>query len=165
MAHKYRIHHRRHNPLDTHTMVTAAWALGGGVLASWLPATVLPSQNSGWTGVLATGVTAVAAGWAGSKFLGAQAGDGLLIGGLVAFGGKVIAQLMGTSLVSFMGQYTTTWFGPPYNSSGVLQTTSSPYAALPAAAAGAKGSGSASTAAAMSGLLGRGSRFRSRFAR
>jgi len=164
MAHRYKIHHhhRRHrNPLDSGTMVTAAWALGGGVLATWVPATLLPSMNSGWTGVLATGVTAVAAGWAGGKFLGARAGDGLMIGGLVAFGGKVIAQLMGTNLVTFMGQYTSTWFGPPYTSSGVLQTTPNPNAVV----AAAKGSDSSSTAHAMSGLLGRTSRFRSRFAR
>lgn len=163
MAHRYKIHHhRRHrNPLDSGTVVTAAWALGGGVLATWIPATVLPSMSAGWTGVLATGAAAVAIGWAGGKFLGARAGDGLMIGGLVAFGGKAIAQLMGKNLVSFMGQYTTTWFGPPYNSTGVLQTTPNPMAALAPAA----GSGGGSTAAAMSGLLGRTSRFRSRFAR
>lgn len=154
-----RRHRRHHNPFDQHTMLTAAWALGGGVAASWLPGVVAPTMNTGWTGVLATGVSAVAIGWLGEKFAGPTAGNGLLIGGLVATGGKLIAQLMGKQLVSFgMGQYTTTWFGPPYNSQGILQTTPNPYAPPPAAA----GSG---THAAMSGLLGRTSKFRSKFAR
>lgn len=155
----YTHRHRRHrNPLDSSTMVTAAWALAGGVGATWLPGVVVSSMNTGWTGVLATGVSAVALSWAGEKFLGKQAGDGLLIGGLVAAGGKLIAQLLGKQLVSFgMGQYTQTWFGPPYNSSGVLQTTANPYAPAPAA--------QSSTHAAMSGLLGRTTKFRSKFAR
>lgn len=151
-----RRHHR--NPFDTGTMATAAWALAGGVGASALPAMVVPSMNTGWAGVAATGVAAVAIGWAGEKFVGAHAGQGLLIGGLVATGGKLIAQLLGKNLVSFgMGQYTQTWFGPPYNSTGILQNTPNPYTPPPAAHSG--------TQAAMSGLLGRTSKFRSKFAR
>jgi hypothetical protein len=169
---KYRVRHHRHhnpffgytrrrhhhrNPFDTGTMATAAWALAGGVGASAVPAMVLPSMSTGWAGVAATGVAAVALGWVGEKFVGAKAGEGLLIGGLVATGGKLIAQLLGKNLVTFgMGQYTQTWFGPPYNSTGVLQTTANPYTP-PAAHSG--------TQAAMSGLLGRTSKFRSKFAR
>jgi hypothetical protein len=150
--------HRHHNPFDQGTMVTAAWALAGGVAASWLPSVVVSSMNTGWTGVLATGVSAVALGWAGEKFAGKNAGDGLLIGGLVATGGKLIAQLLGKNLVTFgMGQYTQTFFGPPYNSTGILQNTPNPYTPPPAAHSG--------TAAAMSGLLGRTTKFRSKFAR
>ena len=161
----YTSHRRRrhHNPFDQHTMLTAAWALGGGVAATWLPGVVVPTMT-GWAGVLATGVSAVAIGWVGDKFAGPVAGTGLLIGGLVATGGKLIAQLMGKQLVSFgMGQYTQTWFGPPYNSSGILQTTPNPYTPPPAAAPG--GGGASSTHAAMSGLLGRATKFRSKFAR
>jgi hypothetical protein len=152
-------HRRRHrNPFDSNTMMTAAWALAGGIGASWLPSVVVSSMNTGWTGVLATGVSAVALGWAGEKFAGKNAGDGLLIGGLVATGGKLISQLLGKNLVSFgMGQYTTTWFGPPYNSTGNLQVTPNPYTPPPAAHSG--------TQAAMSGLLGRATKFRSKFAR
>jgi len=151
-----RRHHHR-NPFDTGTMATAAWALAGGVGASWLPSVVVSSMNTGWTGVLATGVAAVAIGWAGEKFIGAEAGKGLLIGGLVAAGGKLISQLLGKSLVSFgMGEYTQTWFGPPYNSKGILQNTPNPYTPPPAASG---------TSAAMSGLLGRTTKFRSKFAR
>lgn len=154
-GHRRRHHHR--NPLDQGTMMTAAWALAGGVGASALPGMIVPSMNSGWTGVLATGVAAVAIGWAGTKFAGPQAGNGLMIGGLVATGGKLIAQLMGKNLVTFgMGQYTQTWFGPPYNSTGILQNTPNPYTP-PAPASG--------THAAMSGLLGRTNKYRSKFAR
>jgi hypothetical protein len=138
-------------------MATAAWALAGGVGASWLPSVVVSSMNTGWTGVLATGVAAVAIGWAGEKFISAEAGKGLLIGGLVAAGGKLVSQLLGKNLVSFgMGQYTQTWFGPPYNSNGILQTTANPYTPPPAAHG---------TSAAMSGLLGRTTKFRSKFGR
>jgi hypothetical protein len=152
-----RKHHR--NPFDSSTAVTAAWALAGGVAASAIPAALLPSMNSGWAGVAATGVAAVAIGWAGEKFAGADAGKGLLIGGLVATGGKLIGQLLGKNLVTFgMGQYTQTWFGPPYNSTGMLQTTANPYTPPPSAS-------QSSTQAAMSGLLGRTTKFRSKFAR
>lgn len=157
--HSYFGHHR--NPFDTEVATTAAWAIGGGVLSTWLPTMVVPSFSQGWGGVAATGVAAVAIGWAGEKFVSAHAGRGLLIGGLVATGGKLIAQLLGKQLVSFqMGQYTQTFFGPPYNSTGILQNTPSPY--VPPAAA------QSSTAAAMHGLLGRtggGRMSRSRFAR
>lgn len=157
---KYRVvHHRRHrNPINEGVMATAAWAIAGGVGASWLPGVVVSSMNTGWTGVLATGVSAVAIGWAGEKFIDKRAGDGLMIGGLVATGGKLIAQLLGKNLVTFgMGQYTQTWFGPPYNSSGLLQQTANPYTPPPAA--------HSSTSAAMSGLLGRTTKFRSKFGR
>jgi hypothetical protein len=154
----FRRRHRHHNPLDQNTMATAAWALAGGVGASWLPATIMPSMSSGWSGVFATGVAAVAIGWAGEKFISPRAGQGLMIGGFVATGGKLIAQLLGKNLVTFgMGQYTQTFFGPPYNSTGILQTTASPYTPPPAAGN--------STSAAMSGLLGRSTKFRGKFAR
>lgn len=139
-------------------MMTAAWALAGGVAASAIPAAIVPSMT-GWAGVAATGVAAFAIGWAGEKFAGAEAGKGLMIGGLVATGGKLIAQLLGKNLVTFgMGQYTQTWFGPPYNSTGNLQITPNPYTPPPAAS-------QSSTSAAMSGLLGRTTKFRSKFAR
>lgn len=150
---------RHHNPaFDSGTMATAAWALAGGVGATWLPSVVVSSMNAGWAGVLATGVAAVAIGWAGEKFIGQEAGKGLMIGGLVAAGGKLIAQLLGKNLVTFgMGQYTQTWFGPPYNSTGILQNTPNPYTPPAAAQSG--------TQSAMSGLLGRTTKFRSKFAR
>lgn len=170
---KYHVKHRRHhnpffgytrrrhhhrNPFDTNTMVTAAWALAGGVGASAIPTMIAPTMSTGWAGVAATGVAAFALGWAGEKFAGAEAGKGLLIGGLVATGGKLVAQLLGKQLVTFgMGQYTQTWFGPPYNSTGILQNTPNPYTPPVAAHSG--------TQAAMSGLLGRTTKFRSKFAR
>ena len=153
-----RRHLHRRNPFDTGTAVTAAWALAGGVGASALPTMIMPTMATGWPGVAATGIAAVAIGWAGEKFVGSDAGKGLLIGGLVATGGKLIAQLLGRQLVTFgMGQYTQTWFGPPYNSTGILQNTPNPYTPPPAAHSG--------TQAAMSGLLGRTTKFRSKFAR
>jgi hypothetical protein len=169
MAHKrYRVHrhhsyfgHHR-NPFNTEVMGTAAWAMGGGVLATWVPTVVASGFNSGWGGVAATGVTAFALGWAGERFVSAKAGNGLLIGGLVATFGKAVAQLLGKQLVTFqLGQYTNTWFGPPYNSQGILQTTANPNAPVLAAAG-------SSTSAAMHGLLGRsqgGRMSRSRFSR
>ena len=51
----------------------------------------MASFAAGWAGVAVTGVAAVALGWAGEKFISKNAGDGLMIGGLVAAGGKLIA--------------------------------------------------------------------------
>lgn len=149
MAHRrYRVHHHRRNPFNTEIAATAAWAMGGGVLATWVPTVVASGFNAGWGGVAATGVSAFVLGWAGKRFVSERAGNGLMIGGLVATFGKAVAQLLGKQLVTFqLGQYTNTWFGPPYNSQGILQTTPNPNAVL--APAGS------STHAAMHGLLGR----------
>lgn len=159
MAKKYYV--VRRNPFNTDIMATAGWAMAGGVGATWLPTMVSPSFNAGWGGVAATGISAVAISWVAKKFINERAGNGLLIGGLVATFGKAIAQLLGKQLVTFqLGAYTQTWFGPPYNSQGVLQTTNNPNVVV--APAGSN------TAAAMHGLLGRsqgGRMSRSRFSR
>lgn len=57
------------------------YALIGLVLARQVPQLALGAGNTGWMGYAANFATALAAGWVGSKFLGADAGSAILLGG------------------------------------------------------------------------------------
>jgi hypothetical protein len=104
MAHHRHKHHyfrRRHNPDYTGAAVKALWGVAGGVATATVPGMILGSKAGGITGYIAAGATALAAGWAGHKFFSAEAGEGLLTGGLIAVAGMVIGDLTGKRLVSF----------------------------------------------------------------
>lgn len=113
MARRYRVHHghhhhrhhnrhhyRRHrNPLmpDKGTIVLAAWGVAGGVGAQAIPAVVLPSQNTGFIGYLLNFGSAIALKIAGD-FVSREAGDGMLIGGLVATGLRIVKDQLGSKI-------------------------------------------------------------------
>lgn len=168
MARRYRVHHRRRgyfgrsrNPFGasmSETVTLAGWALIGGVGTASLPAMFLKSGNNGVMGYAANAASAFGLSWLADKFAGARAAQGALVGGVLMIVGRAINDFMGKNLLSFgtLSGYTNTWFYPPGSSQGLLQTQSPPFAP-PAAASG--------TGAAMAGILGRTTRFRSRYAR
>lgn len=57
------------------------YALIGLVLARQVPQLALGAGNTGWMGYAANFATALVAGWAGTKFLGSDAGSAILLGG------------------------------------------------------------------------------------
>lgn len=118
---KHRHHHRRHrrNPLGiTGGLVKeAAFVAGGAVAAAALPGLVAPSMATGWTGVLASGVAAVGAGFV-SRMLGDHSSDALK-GGLAITVLKALKQA-GINTPG-LGLYAPSWFGIPTASSQYLQ--------------------------------------------
>lgn len=143
MAHrKYRVHrhHRRHrNPfgVSTETIGLAAWGVAGGVGALALPAAFLPSQNNGAIGYLLNAGAAVALKFVGDMALGKNAGDGMLIGGLITTGMRIVRENVGAKIPG-LSAYWPSFFPVPTNSNPYGQTLNSPYPApaLPAAAGG-----------------------------
>lgn len=135
--HHHRHHHRRHNPfgIDRGTIKLAAWGTAGGVVAYALPAVVLPAQNTGFMGYGLNILSAIAGKIAGDAVGGKDAGDGMLIGGLVATGIRVVKDLAGSSIPG-MGAYWPSFFALPTTSNPYGQVLQSPYPqpALPAAA-------------------------------
>lgn len=84
------------------------WAIAGGVATRAIPQMLMPDQNSGFMGYAANAVTAGVLGYVGDRFIGGSAGKGILIGGLVMLGGRIISDLFGKSLVSFGDVFGTT---------------------------------------------------------
>lgn len=119
-------------------VVTAAWAIGGGVGARTIPELLLKEGNRGVMGYVANAVAAVALSWLGGRFISPNAGRGLLIGGAVGLGGRLVEDFFGKKLVEFsaigmgsdpgynLGAYDAVNFPLPYSP-----------AALPAVAAAA----------------------------
>ena len=149
---KHHRHHRRHhrrNPLgiSSDAIKLAGFGVAGGVAALAAPAVLLPSQNSGPIGYALNVAAAVAAKFVGDM-ISKQAGDGFLVGGLVATGIRIVKDQLPSIP---MGAYWTSYFAVPTVSDAYGRTLQSPYPqpALPAAAAGRGMSG--------------GSNFRARF--
>lgn len=161
---RFRLSNRRRsrNPFGSSMSETASlagWALVGGVGTASIPAMFLKDKNTGIMGYGANFVSALGVSWLADKFAGARAAQGAMVGGVLMILGRAIQDFMGKNLLSFgtLSGYTPTWFYPPGNSTGLLQTQAPPFAAPAAAASG--------TGAAMAGILGRGARMRSRYAR
>lgn len=101
----YVVHRRRRsNPLSLggrELIPTALWAIAGGVATRAIPQLLLKDSNTGIFGYGANALTAVALSWAAERFVSPNAGKGVLIGGAVMLGGRLIADLFGKTLVSF----------------------------------------------------------------
>jgi hypothetical protein len=137
------VHHRRrhrHNPFGItggDALKTAAWAIAGGVATRALPQMFLPQYNTGIMGYGLNLLTAAGLAWAGDRFMGATAGKGILLGGLVMLGGRIISDYFGKDVVSFgggllgaygdpsfdLGLYEPNQFVVPTVSEGRLQVT------------------------------------------
>lgn len=171
MAHKkyhrrHRHHHHRHNPFGVSKGVVmdagwnAAGALGSLYLSGLLPGTF----SAGWGGVLGTGVSAVALGFAGKMVGGAKASEELVKGGLVATIIKALHQL-GVAQSLGLGLYAPSWFSIPTASDQYLRSAAPGMAFNRGAGTiffPGPGGAPALPAAAMSGLGYH--RFRSRYA-
>lgn len=164
LARHYR--HRRRNPMLaaplTQVLPLAGWAIVGGVATRTLPQLLLKDKNTGLYGYGANALTALGVSMALGKFIGSQAGLGSLLGGITMLAGRLIADYFGKTVVEFssllgsdvsfdLGLYTQSYFPLPTVSSGRLQTTRGPIAALPPGKVSLSG-------------LGANPRFRSRFA-
>jgi hypothetical protein len=94
---------RRHNPLLAVPMrdllPLTAWAVAGMAGARILPQMLAPGYNTGITGYGLNAATSVALSWAGGKFAGARAAQGLLVGGLVGLAARVLSDFLGGSSV------------------------------------------------------------------
>ena len=164
LARHYR--HRRRNPVLAaplqQVLPLAGWAIVGGVATRTLPQLLLKDKNTGLYGYGANALTALGVSMALGKFIGSQAGLGSLLGGITMLAGRLIADYFGKTVVEFssllgsdvsfdLGLYTPSYFPLPTVSSGRLQTTRGPIAALPPGKVTVSG-------------LGANPRFRSRFA-
>lgn len=138
-GHNPRSYHRRrrhHNPFGVsgQLLTEAAWAVAGGVLARSVPQAILGANNSSWTGYAANAITTLGVGFFGGKMFGGTAGDGLIIGGLVATISRVISDkfgAMGGLLAGdpafHLGTYVNSSFAVPTASDAYGRVTSSPY--------------------------------------
>jgi len=153
---------RRHNPLgftSREVVGLSLWAIAGGVATRAIPQILLKDGNTGIMGYGANALTAGVLAWGADRFIGGSAGKGVLLGGMVMLGGRIIADLFGKTLVSFgdvfgttgtsglgahgdpsfdLGLYTPNEFVVPTWSDGVLQRQDYPFlepsSALPGAA-------------------------------
>ena len=116
--------HRRRNPFGVTGGVVkdAVYVAAGAVGASALPGIVAPSFATGWTGVLATGVSAVALSFVGRMVGGPAAASEVLKGGLAAAVIKAL-QASGIGASIGLGLYAPSWFGIPTASSQYLQAS------------------------------------------
>lgn len=102
---------RRRNPLGLtgqQIMATSLWAIAGGVATRALPQIFLKEGNTGIMGYGANALTAGILAWAADRFISRNAGQGVLLGGMVMLGGRVISDLFGKTLVSFGDVFGTT---------------------------------------------------------
>lgn len=134
----HRRHHRRRNPFGFagDEIKLAGFGIVGGVGALALPALLLPSQNSGIIGYALNIGSAVVLKFAGNM-LSKQAGDGALIGGLVATGIRIVKDQLPSIP---MGAYWESYFAVPPISDSFGRTLKSPYP-MPALPAPSKGMG------------------------
>jgi hypothetical protein len=143
MAHRHHHHkhHRRRNPfgVDRASITLAAWGVAGGVGAQALPAIILPAQNTGFMGYGLNLISAIALKMVGDAVLGKNAGDGMLTGGLIATGLRIVKDQFGAQIPG-LGAYWTSYlpnFPAASNPYGQMANPMPP--TLPAAASGGKG--------------------------
>lgn len=143
--HRYHLrhhHHRGHNPfgVDQDVLSKVGWGVVGGVATRAIGATVLSAYNTGFTGYIANAATAIALKFVGGMF-SKQAGDGLLIGGLIATGVRIVQEQLGSKIPGLSG-YVNSYFAVPTVSDPYGRVAGSPYpqpVLAPAAAAGTMG--------------------------
>ena len=117
------------------------------MISTVVPQALVPTYDTGFVGAGLSAAVAIGGSMAAEKFLGRNVGLGFLLGGLTAAGGKLIAVLLGKQLVTYasplsgLGLYEKSYFAVPTVSSGPLQLTQGPVAALPAAKVGVSGLG------------------------
>lgn len=102
---------RRHNPLgftSREVVGLSLWAIAGGVATRAIPQLLLKDSNTGIMGYGANALTAGVLAFAADRFIGGSAGKGVLLGGAVMLGGRIIADLFGKTLVSFGDVFGTT---------------------------------------------------------
>lgn len=106
------VRRRRHrNPFGIsgrEVVGTALWAIAGGVATRAIPQLLLKDGNTGIMGYGANALTAGVLAFAADRFIGGSAGKGVLLGGLVMLGGRIIADFFGKTLVSFGDVFGTT---------------------------------------------------------
>jgi len=157
----FRCRRRASNPFGLpggDILKTAAWAIAGGVATRALPQMFLSQYNTGIMGYGMNLATAAGLAWVGERFLGSNASRGILIGGLVMVGGRIISDYFGKDVVTFgggllgaygdpsfdLGLYEANQFVVPTVSDGRMQMTDyskmlpQPVAVVPAAGKGAK---------------------------
>jgi len=114
----FRRHRRRHNPFGIpggDVLKTAAWAIAGGVATRAIPQMFASQYNTGLLGYGLNLLTASSLAWLGDRFLGANAGRGILLGGLVMFGGRIISDYFGKDVVSFGGGLLGAYGDPSFD--------------------------------------------------
>lgn len=141
--HHHKHHYRRRNPfgVDRSSITLAAWGVAGGIGAQALPAIVLPAQNTGFMGYGLNLISAIALKMAGDATMGKNAGDGMLMGGLIATGLRIVKDNFGASIPG-LGAYWQSYlpnFPAASNPYGQMANPMPP-AALPAAGKGMSGS-------------------------
>jgi hypothetical protein len=138
--HKHHKHHfRRHNPLmpTKEDLTLAAAGVVGGVGALALPALLLPSNNTGIVGYLMNVAAAIALKFVGDM-AGPKAGSGMLVGGLVGTGIRIVRD----NLPSIpLGAYWPSYFPVPTVSNSIGQVLQSPYPQPVVATVTSKGMG------------------------
>jgi hypothetical protein len=141
--HHHRYHRRRSNPfgVDKNSVMLAAWGVAGGVGAQALPAIILPAQNTGFMGYGLNIISAIALKMLGDGMLGKNAGDGMLTGGLIATGLRIVKDQFGASIPG-LGAYWQSYLPNfPAASNPYGQMTNPSPAVVAAAAAGSGGKG------------------------
>jgi hypothetical protein len=142
---------RHHNPFGISgkdAVAVSLWAIAGGVVTRALPQLLLKDGNTGIMGYGANALTAGVGAWFADRFVGGNAGRGVLIGGVVMTAGRIISDLFGKTLVSFgdvfgstgtsglgahgdpsfdLGVYTPGEFVVPTWSDGVMQRQDYPF--------------------------------------
>lgn len=138
--HHKRHHYRRRNPLgiDKNSVMIAAWGVAGGVGAQALPAIIMPSSNTGFMGYGLNIISAVALKLLGDAALGKNAGDGMLTGGLIATGLRIVKDYAGSSIPG-LGAYWQSYLPNFPAASNPYGQMGNPQPPMVAAAASGKG--------------------------
>jgi hypothetical protein len=151
---------RRHNPMgfDGGIVKKVAWGVGGGIATTAIPKLVLGTKDTGVMRNIAEVVTASVTGWAITRFVGKEAGEAALLGGLALAGGRLFNEFLGPRIgLSYgLGLYNDTYFPIPTSSRGLLQTTDAPMLRAAVAASAAQSAG-------LGAIAGKVARFRGRF--
>lgn len=149
-AHRVRHHRRRHNPAINRHLATLVVAGSVGAVATRAGTqAILGDKNASWLGYGSNVLAAFILGYAGEKFVSADAGLGLLAGGLIGtvlrvakeqiFASSPLAEqlsLQGLGDADFaLGDYVQDQFTLPTTSAGPDQMTVTPnqYWAVPVA--------------------------------